>query len=85
MEATAELWMGTRKGARERPEAREDLLAERRPGEGLEEGMHRTLESPAPFLCPFAFIVLCLCRLSPAERLRLPAIILGYLPPSNKS
>lgn len=52
--------MGIRKGARERPEAREDLLAERRPGEGLEEGMQQMLESLAPSLCPFAFLVLCL-------------------------
>lgn len=34
MEATAELWMGIRKGSREGPEAREDLLPER-PGVGL--------------------------------------------------
>lgn len=60
MEAAAELWMGIRKGARERPEAREDLLAERRPGEGLEEEMQQMLESLAPSLCPFAFLVLCL-------------------------
>ena len=29
MEGTAELWVGIRKGSREKPEAREDLLAER--------------------------------------------------------